>query len=145
LIVTALVTGAAAAAHSAVADAYQGLKALIVKRYRSVNVVLLEGDAPSEARRSVVAEDLRSAEAGSDTELLERVEQVLRAVEEQADQLETTGVDLQRIRSARLEVRRVLAEGSGVTGVKAHDIDVQGVVEITDVTAHSNGDGRPKP
>ncbi len=145
LIVTALTAGVGALAQSAVADAYGGLKSLITQRYRSVNVDLLEGDPASEARRAVVAEDLRSADADADTELLERVRDVLRAVEREAvSQPEARAVDLDDIRAASLQVQRILAEGPGASAVKAHGINVDGAVEISDVTARAVGDTHPK-
>src|SRR5215218_7981310 len=57
-------------AQSAVRDAYQAVKALIARKYGSVSLEPLERKPESEAKRTSLAEDLDSAGAGGDGELL---------------------------------------------------------------------------
>src|SRR5262249_16713222 len=66
-IVTALVAGAVAGlkptVSQAVKDSYEGLKALIIRKYSHVSIDQLEAEPTSKARRAVVEEDLQKTEA----------------------------------------------------------------------------------
>ena len=73
-IVAALAAGAAAGltstAEEAVKDAYSGLKQWIQDRYSGVELAVLEKDPKSPTRRDLLAEELQTADAGADAELV---------------------------------------------------------------------------
>jgi len=145
IIVTALVTGAAAALNSTtqqvIKDAYAGLKGLIQRKYGRVNVAPLEEKPASKARQAVVQEDLESAGAGQDEELLREAKALLDAIQTHApDVPETVGLDLEDIKGASLTAERILAEGGHATGVKVKGADIT----FRDVTARSGEDTPPK-
>ena len=75
-IVTALVAGAAAGltptVSQAVKDSYEGLKALIKRKYSHVSIDQLEADPASQARRAVVEEDLQEDQCCERPELLQQ-------------------------------------------------------------------------
>lgn len=147
IIVTALATGAAAGlkptTEKAVRDSYAAIKALIRRKYSGVSVDLLENDPASEARRQVLAEDLRRSEAAGDVELLGQARTVLEAVERYAPEAAAAaGVTLEDIKGASLTISRVIASGTGVE-VKGAEID--GDISISDVSAGVRGRDRPNP
>ncbi|MDQ3606970.1 MAG: hypothetical protein M3418_12400, partial [Gemmatimonadota bacterium] len=76
IIVAALAAGAAAGlksnAEKVVADAYEGIKALIKRRYSRVDLTPIETKPESEKKRESVAEDLEEAGAAEDLELLDQ-------------------------------------------------------------------------
>ena len=73
-IVTALVAGAVAGLKPTVSqvikDGYEGLKALIKRKYSQVSIDQLEAEPTSTARRAVVEEDLQKTNAEKDPEVL---------------------------------------------------------------------------
>jgi len=85
-IVSALSAGAASAAtdasKKAVADAYDGLKSLIRRRFgagseAAAAIDKLEAKPDSEGRRQTLAEELSTVQAGSDRELLSAAQALL--------------------------------------------------------------------
>jgi hypothetical protein len=136
IIVTALVAGAAAGlkptAEQVVKDAYAGIKVLIKRKYARVSVDTLEGDPASEARKSVVREDLQKANAGEDAELLLQAKAVLDAVREYAPRSAAeVGVSIEELEAQSLHVRDIVVEtGTGVSIKKtkvAGDVEIMGV------------------
>src|SRR5215210_7285808 len=117
IIVAALAAGAVAGlkptAEQAVKDTYAGIKALIQRKYRSVDLSSLEKKPESETKRASVAEDLTDAGAAQDVELLERAKALLDAVAHH-DQAaaRAIGVDLEDVRAAALRIQEVTAEGT---------------------------------
>lgn len=149
IIITALVTGAAAAlkpvAEQAIKDAYTGLKGLIQRKYGRVDVAMLETDPASKARQAVVKEDLEKAGARQDEELLREAKALLDVIQAHAsDAPQAVGLDLQDIKAASLTAERILAEGSNPTGVKAERLDILGDIMFSDVTARSGEETPPK-
>jgi hypothetical protein len=145
IIVTALATGAAAGlkptTEKAVRDSYAAIKALIRRKYSGVSVDLLENDPASEARRQVLAEDLRKSEAAGDEELLGQARAVLEAVERYApDAAMAVGVKLERIKGASLTISDIEASGSGV---EATEVEIAGDIKISKVSAGVRGRDRP--
>jgi hypothetical protein len=138
IIVTALVAGAAAGlkptAEQVVKDAYEGIKALIKRKYARVSVDNLEGDPASEARKSVVTEDLQKVKAGEDTELLVQAQKVLDAVREHAPEAAAAvGVSIEQLKAGSLHIKDIVV--SMGTGVRIKDAEVRGDVEIVGVRA----------
>ena len=118
-LVTALAAGAAAALQSTVEqvvkDSYAALKELIQRKYAQVDVNQLETNPSSKSRQGVVEEDLKAVGADQDTEVLQKAQALLEAIQRQAPQMVATiGVDLKDIEGASLAIRRVTATGTGV-------------------------------
>jgi hypothetical protein len=136
VVVTALAAGAAAglkpAAEQAIKDAYAGLKGLIQRKWGEVSLGQLEANPASEARRTVVKEDLAQTDAGSDRELLAMADKLLEAVSRHApDIAKNIGVRLEDIKSGgSLRIRGVAGKNLGVDGKKW---EVQGDIDISDV------------
>src|SRR6516164_2817794 len=99
-IVTALVAGAAAGltptVSQAVKDGYEGLKALIKRKYSHVSIDQLEADPASQARRAVVEKDLQKTNAEKDPELLQQVKALLDAMRTQPSEVVPICVKLRR-------------------------------------------------
>lgn len=142
IIVTALVTGAAAAlkplTEQAIKDAYASLKGLIQRKYGRVDIAVLETDPASKMRQGVIKEDLEKADAGQDEEVLRQAKALLDVIQTYApDVPKAIGLDLEDIKGASLTAERILAEGSHATGVKVKGADIQGDIRFSDVTARS--------
>src|SRR5512136_483663 len=148
VVVTALAAGAAAglkpAAEQAVKDAYAGLKAFIQRKWQQVSLGQLEANPTSEARRTVVKEDLAQTDAGNNRELLAMADKVLEAVSRHApDVAKSIGVKLEDIKSGgSLRIRDVTA---GDIGLDVRKADVQGDIEISGVRAGRSGDSLNPP
>ncbi len=128
MIVAALAAGAAAGlkpmAEKAVKDAYAGVKALIQRKYAEVDLKPLERKPESEAKRESVREDLADTKAGEDPDLLEKVNTLLSALENQAPEASAAvGIDLREVKAAFLKARKVVAEGTGVKVEKSEFVD----------------------
>jgi hypothetical protein len=144
LIVAALAAGAASAAkatvEAGVKDAYEGLKRLILRRYRDVDVEPVAKRPQSEAKRQSLVEDLEAAGAGADGELLETAQRLLEAVRtHDAAAGPAIGIDLEEVEAAFLKISAVTAAG---TGVRVRHGTFSGGIEISDVNA---GDGPERP
>lgn len=149
IIDTALVTGAAAAlkpvAEQAIKDGYDGLKGLIHRKYRHIDIAVLETDPTSKARQAVVKEDLAKSGAGLDEEVLCLAKALLDTIQAYASDVpQTVGLDLEDIKGASLTAERILAEGPYATGVKVKSADIQGDIRFSDVTARSKEDTSSK-
>ena len=142
MIVAALATGAAAAlkdtAGNVIKDAYQGIKALIKRKYDGVDLAPLEKKPESEAKRASVAEDLTDAGASDDQELLAQAKALVEAIEQHdAQAAKSIGVDLEEVKAAFLKVQKVTSEG---TGVKVRKGEFSGGIDIGEVRAGDVGD-----
>lgn len=145
MIVMALVSGAAAAlkptAEAAIKDAYSGIKMLIQDKYKKVSLGLIESDPASKSRQAVVQEDLKKAGAGQDVELLQKAESVLVAVQNSAPEAAAAvGVDIEDLKAASGNIKKIVAEGPGAVGVRAKRVDVNGEFVVEDVQARSGAD-----
>jgi hypothetical protein len=137
LIVTALATGAAAGlkptAEKAIKDAYEGLKALIVKRYERTKaaVPVLEHNPASEAGKAVLRESLAEEGATEDEELLRQAQAMLQAIRlHDASAAEAAGVLIEDIEAgASVNVRDIISEGSFTARkIRAEqDVTIEGV------------------
>jgi hypothetical protein len=144
LIVAALAAGAAAATkatvEAGVKDAYEGLKRLILRRYRDVDVAPVAKRPQSEAKRTSLAEDLETAGAAGDAELLETAQRLLEAVREHdAAAGAAIGIDLEDVHAQFLKASDVSSAG---TGVRVRHGTFSGGIEITGVDA---GDRPERP
>jgi hypothetical protein len=140
VITSTIAAGATAAmkdtASAVVKDAYAGLKALVRRKYASVDLTAVEKKPDSEAKWSSLEEDLDDAGAAGDEELAALARALLEAIERNAPEAAAAvGVDLEKVRAAFLRVGSVDAEG---TGVKVREAELTGGIDIGSVRA-----GRP--
>jgi hypothetical protein len=146
IIVAALAAGAAAGlkptAAQVIKDAYAGIKTLIQRKYATVDLTPLENKPESEKKRDSVAEDLNDVGAANDLELLDQAKALLDAVQQHDKTTAAAiGVDLEEVRAQYLNVRKVVAEG---TGVKVRKSEFMGGIDIGEVQA-GRGDGPSNP
>ena len=144
-IVTALVAGAVAGLKPTVSqvikDGYEGLKALIKRKYSHVSIDQLAAEPTSKARRAVVEEDLQKTEAEKDPEVLQQVKALLDAIQSQPPEvMSAVGVDLEDIKAASLTIRDVIATG---TAVQAKKVEMSGDILIEGVRGGRRGDAPP--
>lgn len=150
-IVTALTLGIAAGlkptATQAVQDAYAGLKSLIQRKFENVPLDLLEAKPDNVTRQKVVAEELETAGAGQDKEILQQAQTLVEIVEKvDPDAATTIGVDLAHIKGSSLQISEIIAQGSGqgkVKGVSVENAEIAGDITISKVTA-SNPSNRSR-
>ncbi|WP_433191931.1 hypothetical protein ACQP1G_24615 [Nocardia sp. CA-107356] len=109
MVAAAIAAGAAAGttdtAKQVVADAYRSVKELIARRFRSVDVGVVEQQPQSPARRAVLAEELSHADAGADEELAAAARQLLLMVYQHAPEVtDAVGVQVRRVSATELEI-----------------------------------------
>ena len=146
MIVSSLVAGAATAlkpaAEQAIKDAYEGVKTLIQDKYQKVNPTLtaLEGKPESASKRESLQEDLADSGADKDTELLDKVNVLLEALEKHQPEIPAAiGIDLKEVKAAFLKAEKVIAEG---TGVKVEKSEFSGGIEFGEVRAGNVKDSK---
>ena len=143
IIVAALAAGAAAgikpAAEQAIKDAYEGIKALIKRKYGRVNPEIFEGKPASDERKAVLREDLEATEAGEDQELLRQAQAVLEAIRKHAPEAaQAAGVTIEKVEAGGITVKDVRSRGPGVI---VREGKIQGEIRVEGVRA---GDGGSK-
>ena len=112
-ISTAIVAAVAKLSEPAIRDAYDGLKAIIARKFgreHSVTKAIedVEANPKSDGRKVVLSEEVTSANPGADADVMAAVQQLL-------DRLEKSGVPTA---SMRVEAKgeRSVAIGGGVSG-----------------------------
>lgn len=142
-IVAAIAAGASAAlkdtAAEAVKDAYSGLKALIARRFSTVDVDQLEREPSSELRQAVMADELTKSDADADAqaEVLEAAKALLSALETEAPEAAAAvGVSLEQIKAANISIKEVIATGGGVF---IRDAEATGDINIEKIRAGTGG------
>src|ERR1051325_10321358 len=103
VLLTAIVSGAAAAlkptAGEVVKDAYAGLKALIKKRWSTVNVESVEQNPKSTSRQDVLKEDLEKTRVAQDADVLAKAQEVIQAVATHAPEAaQEAGISLAQLK-----------------------------------------------
>jgi hypothetical protein len=146
-IVAAIAGGAAVAfkdvANKAVSDAYQGIRTLIVERYkRKASLEALEEDSESAAAQQLLAAALEKTEAVKDGELLQ-LAQTLSGALSQIPQTEATSyaIDIERFKAAEVLFRNIQSSGIGIRIGRA---EVEGKFVIEDVKAGLQGEDAKK-
>jgi|SRR5882724_4598955 len=151
MIASAIALGAAAGlkpiVEQGIKDAYDGLKRLIVDRYRDKTEVVdaveyVSKNPEAEKRRAVLEEALTDAGATKDATLLEAAKAVHVAVEQHAPDLpQSIGMDIGLLKAAVLEVENVQAAAGGI-GVKIDTADIAGAAKFKNIGgggSHPNG------
>jgi hypothetical protein len=143
LLLTALAMGAKAAlkdtASLAVKDAYDGLKALIVRKFgNKASLESLAQRPESKAKQAAAEEDLVDAGAAADAEVMAKAREVVSAVERDDPATGAAmGIDFKGITAEFLKVGNIRSEG---TGARLRDSQFIGGITLGDVTA-----GKPEP
>ena len=134
LLLTAIVSGAAAALEpttkQAVKDAYEGLKALIKRKWGEVSIEPVERDPKSVKRRDVLKEDLEKAGAAPDEQMMRQAQELIRAVKEHSPQAaQAAGISLSELEAAgSINVRELVGNNISVNKLKAgKDINIEGL------------------
>lgn len=115
MIVTALALGAATGHESAVGkpvrDAYEEIKELIKRRYRTpLSIGLLEAEPESEATQGALRKVLARLNAGSDYELLAQAKTLLDLVREYTPEVpESIGIRLEDAVAASLTLDDIIS------------------------------------
>ena len=142
-ITSAIAAGAAASAKdlasAAVKDAYSGLKALVVRKYASVDLAPVERMPESANKRGSLEEDLAKAGAGDDTELRALARALADALAKDAPEAAPAiGLHLRDWESDSLRIGAVeVAKGIGVVIEGAR---MRGAARVGDVRV-----GTPQP
>ena len=144
--VTALAAGAAAGVskitESSIMDAYGALKLLLSRRYPVVDLKQLEKDPDSSARRALLGEELMSANALNDNEIVELLKYLIERLQTEEHQLSNiVGVDLDELKAARLSIKGVVA---GRTGVRIRRTETQGGITIEGVQSGISASTSPQ-
>lgn len=138
LLVTALALGAKAAltetASAAVKDTYNGLKALIIRKFgNKPSIESLEQKPESKAKQAAAEEDLVDAGAVTDAEVMAKAQEVVSTVERDDPATgRAMGIDFKGITAEFLKIGNVRSEG---TGVHLRDSHFTGGITLGDVTA----------
>jgi hypothetical protein len=137
IIVFALASGAAAGlkptAEKIITDAYAGLKGMIQRKYNNVDLRPVENKPESESKRESVAEDLADAGATGDQELLDLAKVLIDAVaKHDKATVAAIGVDLEEVKAAYLNIKKVTTTGAGVKVKKG---EFEGGIDIEEVNA----------
>ncbi|MEP7128521.1 MAG: hypothetical protein ABI729_06625 [Chitinophagales bacterium] len=134
LIVAALASGAVAGlkptAEKAVKDAYEGIKAFLKNKFAGkVSVDDLEKNPNSESKRGSLKEDLESAGAQEDLELITKAKELIQVVEKHDPAV--YGVYLKEISGKNLDIDTVNVEdGTAVRvdiGTFTDDVKIKNV------------------
>ena len=137
IIVSALASGAAAGlkptAEKIIKDAYAGLKGMIERKYTNVDLSPVENKPESESKRESVAEDLADGGAAGDQELLDLAKVLIDAVaKHDKPTAAAVGVDLEEVKAAYLNIKKVTTTGAGVKVKKG---EFEGGIDIGEVKA----------
>ena len=151
MIASAIALGAAAGlkpiVEQGIKDAYDGLKRLIVDRYRDKAEVVdaveyVSKNPEAEKRRAVLEEALTDAGATKDATLLEAAKAVHTAVAKHDPDLpQGIGMDIGTLKAAILEVENVQATTGGI-GVKIDTAEIAGQTTFKNIgsgASHPNG------
>jgi len=142
-VVTALVAGAAAkakdVASEAVADAYAGLKAVVVRKLGKAGAVQsVEDDPDSEPARAALAEALAKHEVAGDQQLEMLADRIVHALSETAQPRTGAGdIEVETIRGAvNVVVENLVATGRISLGpiiAQTGDLRLSGLSAGTDI------------
>jgi hypothetical protein len=138
-VVAALSSGATfvlkGVATEAIKSAYAALKTHIQKQHPAadLSVAQLELQPASKSRQTVLSEDLESAGASADLELVQLAQAVVVLIQQSPEVARSIGVDVGELDQANVTFGNVAA-GKNATGVKITKV-VGGTLQFGDVTA----------
>lgn len=142
IILTALTTGAAAAAQSTVEtvvkDAYTGFKELVKKHFSKVPVQEIEDAPDDEDAQNYVKKKLQKAfpDVSEDviTEVLEKAQEVLKVVEEKAPETaQAVGIDLEDVKTgASINIKDLDLKGIGLN-INMKKVETEKDITITGI------------
>ncbi|HYV92639.1 MAG TPA: hypothetical protein VE978_12665 [Chitinophagales bacterium] len=143
LIVSSLAAGAASGlkptAEKVVKDAYEGIKAFIKKKFgEKVSTDDLERKPDSESKQASLKEDLESAGASQDQELLDKAKQLIKIVEQHDPAI--YGVYLKDIKGRNLDLDTIQIEGG--TGVRIEKGEFTEDIKIKNVKVTKPNDSQ---
>ena len=131
-----LVAGLTETSKQAVADAYRKVKDVIVRRYPTVDVEVVEARPQATSRQAVLAEELAEAGAVEDPELTAAVRELWQVIAEHSPKAaEPVGVRLSEVAAGEIEISGIAA--AGASGVVADRVRVGGKFSVTDVQVTS--------
>ena len=118
----------------AVVDAYAAFRHLVVAGYGKTAdllqaVVSFEAKPESAGRRDTLTEELKSAGALDDPNLLAAAENVLNAAETSGASI---GLDWEDVKAARLKLGKVRVR-AGAIGFRAARMEIAGEIEISEI------------
>lgn len=140
-IIAAVGAGLAKVGETAVVDAYNGVKSLIVKKFGKESqlkkaVDALEERPDSESRKGMVKEEVEAAKAHEDADLLAAANLLLAALKKSSD---ATGVKIgDTIIEGSLTAEQVVAEGAGSTGLEVASSTIKQDVRLGNVGAKTS-------
>lgn len=123
-IIAAVGAGLAKVGETAVVDAYNGVKSLIVKKFGKESqlkkaVDALEERPDSESRKGMVKEEVEAAKAHEDADLLAAANLLLAALKKLKNSSGATGAKIgDTIIEGSLTAEQVVAEGPNSTGLE---------------------------
>jgi hypothetical protein len=134
VIVSALAAGATAGlkdtAKKVVTDGYNAFKSILIKKYPSVKVSLLEEDPKATEYQNVVKKNLTDSKADKDLDLLEATEKLVELLERHSSlTLQTFGVDLKKVKAAK-EI--VIKNYDSEHGIKAEEVEAERIEIINE-------------
>jgi hypothetical protein len=144
-IVAAIAGGAAVAlkdvANKAVSDAYQGIKTLIIDRYKcETSIKALEEKPKSSTAQKLLAEGLEETKAVEDNEVIELAQKLSEALSQMPKaEAATYAIDIERFKAANVLFRNIRTSGDGA--VRIRDTDVSGNFVAEDI---ETGRGKKK-
>lgn len=140
-IIAAVGAGLAKVGETAVVDAYNGVKSLIVKKFGKESqlkkaVDALEERPDSESRKGMVKEEVEAANADKDPDLLAAANLLLAALKKSSD---ATGVKIgDTIIEGSLTAEQVVAEGAGSMGLEVASSTIKQDVRLGNVGAKTS-------
>ncbi|MGO4614707.1 hypothetical protein AB4305_00015 [Nocardia sp. 2YAB30] len=134
-VVTAISAGAGAGVKDTVAqvvkDAYAGLKSVISRKYKDVDVSGVERKPSSERKKASLAEDLEDAGAAGDAELAAAAVAVLEALQQHAPHV-VVGAEVRYHIAEALKITDIDSTGDGV---RVTGGTISGPTEISGIRA----------
>ncbi|MGA7195530.1 MAG: hypothetical protein WBQ45_07845 [Roseiarcus sp.] len=146
-ITAALIAGATAAASetatTAVKDAYQGLKKLLIDGYNFASGALLDKKPKSEATEAAVKDELKDTpKVADDKAILEATQALQDALRRAAPaQLAAWGVDIKTIDAGRDFIAERISGTGG--GLKADQVKAAGDIRLSDIQGGVSPQGKP--
>lgn len=137
-IIAAVGAGLAKVGETAVVDAYNGVKSLIVKKFGKESqlkkaVDVLEERPDSESRKGMVKEEVEAANADKDPDLLAAANLLLAALKK------SSGAKvIDTIIEGSMTVEQAVAEGAGSTGLEVANSTIKKDMHLGNVGAKTS-------